>query len=155
MSSMKLKMAAWYQRLWSQPAYNSLDTPSSDEELESETTHDDDLSRRPKKAWLSRFSASKLALGGFLCLTAGLALGYLARGAVPQRLSEDNAKESADYCEITPSRKEWSTLSFFEKSEFIRAVRCMAYEPSKARPKGALFDDFSYIRAEFGWRSMS
>ena len=156
MSRAIFERVRWYRNLWSRPAYESIDRPSSDEELEDATIHREySPSRYPNAKHYGRFSTGRLAAIGLCCLTAGLILGYLASIAVTPRLANDKSKESADNCAVTPSRQEWSTLSFFEKSDFIRAVRCMSYEASLATPKGALFDDFPYVRAEFGWRSES
>lgn len=96
-----------------------------------------------------------LALGSLPGIV-GLALGFLASNTLYYgNRVHGMSQESRDYCAVPLTRREWRTLSFLEKSDFIHAVRCMAYEPSKARPKGALFDDFPYARAQLGHRSKS
>jgi hypothetical protein len=142
--------------LLSRPVYESLDSASSDEDLDDKTSYDGNsllYDQNTRKYRRLPFLIRWFVLIGLICLGAGLVLGYLVSSTVTRNSSPDKPKDTAGDCAVTPSRREWNALSFYEKSDFIRAVRCMAYPPSQARPDGALFDDFPYVRAEFGWRS--
>jgi hypothetical protein len=141
-----------YRDFWSHHAYDSLETIPSTADLDEEKHDDDDVSQHRLRSRQDRLrqSPGKLVVIGILCLAAGLALGLLA-STLARHPAQD--EKPVDDCASPPTRREWRSLSLFEKSDFIHAVRCMAYEPSKTRPKGALFDDFPYVRAEFGHRS--
>jgi hypothetical protein len=42
-------------------------------------------------------------------------------------------------------RQEWRTLLPTEKSDYIRAVQCLATKESRLRDNGTLYDDFPYV----------
>jgi len=100
-----------------------------------------------------------LALVGMLCLGGGLAFGYLAgnrhhEGQMMHMHGHHHAQElDSDDCSVAPSRREWSTFNLLEKSDYLRAVRALIYSPSVAGSNGTLYDDFPYVRAEFGRQS--
>jgi len=141
---------------WAKPSYQDLPSPSAehdsddDEKLEEQDLlQPSDLRRRRPRCF--QLSVASFAVMGILCLATGLALGYLAGERHDGHNHQEN-KVQEDYCAAPSTRREWSTLSFYEKSDYIHAVRCMSYGKSKTRPDGALYDDFPYVRAEHGRR---
>lgn len=139
---------------WSQITYHRLASPNHGD-LDSEDERDEQSKNihcvlEPASKLIGYDLYGKLikfVLAGLLCLSAGILLGYASGRNYPSVVRESEPK---DYCSNAPSRQEWSQLSLYEKSDFIVSVRRMAYEKSQARPDGALYDDFPYIRAEYG-----
>ncbi|RFU33979.1 hypothetical protein B7463_g2357, partial [Scytalidium lignicola] len=71
---------------------------------------------------------------------ASLILGFLA-GNISQILPTPRIFS----CRNPVVRKEWRVLSFDERQEYYRAVKCLAARPSRLGLNGTVYDDFAWI----------
>lgn len=149
-------------RLWWQqrPKYDRVETPSSNSSnsFDERKIDEEDFKELRSSAISTRRNVwgrfIKLSLLCAVFLGIGIGFGYLGRGHLRSASSSHHTESQEDYCTVTPTRREWRTLEPLEKNDYIRAVRCMSYEVSKARGDGFLFDDFPYLRAKEGRRTM-
>lgn len=89
-----------------------------------------------------------------LCLAVGLTGGIYAT-----RLSLTGASSSSGQvggsspsvsADEVPTRREWRTLSFSEKDDYIQAVRCLSKTQSALGLNQTLYDDFPWVHHRVG-----
>ncbi|KAH8809364.1 putative tyrosinase [Xylogone sp. PMI_703] len=71
---------------------------------------------------------------------ASLLLGFLA-GNISQILPTPRIFT----CRNPVVRKEWRVLSYEERQEYYRAVKCLATRPSRLGLNGTVYDDFAWV----------
>jgi len=47
-------------------------------------------------------------------------------------------------------RKEWRSLTDGERTEYVRAVKCLSTKPSKVGLRGTIYDDFGWLHRNVG-----
>jgi len=164
-------MPSFLSKYWkarSQPRYDALEPTEGKGSLDAEKLEEGVMSRRETRFWYRRrhISLAYFIFIGSLIMIFGLGMGYLA-GEVEQRRDAEIKAEGESKGRVKPMepyncpdselslRREWSTLDKIEKREYIQAVKCLMALPSKTKPEGNLFEDFSFVRAQTGMHSKS
>lgn len=87
----------------------------------------------------------------FLLLTS-LAVGFTGGILFNRQIANDKSHELATLstCNRTQYRREWRSLSYGEKLEYIQAVQCLTQTPSRLGQNQSLYDDFPYVHYRVG-----
>ena len=57
---------------------------------------------------------------------------------------------SPNLCKEAPIRREWRSLTFRERTEFIQGVNCLSTKPSSWGLNGTLYDDYALLHGRIG-----
>ena len=123
----------------------SLVASDLDDELDNETRQHKDVRRdlrsnRPLVIFVLFFSLTSLVVG----LIGGVLLGR-------QNAREKSHKvTTVSACNRPQYRREWRSLSYGERHDYIRAVQCLTEIPSRLGLNQSLYDDFPHVHFRVG-----
>ena len=140
--------------MWKSKIYASLPSSDGDSQtstfdsgfsLSSEKPYRELILKLYYKKWLRRCVAALLLV---LCFVFGAAIGVFGRSL---QLRYASSRSSSSSCISPVYRREWRTLSHFEKDAYISAVQCLSTQPSRLGfPHHSLADDFVWVHTHKG-----
>ncbi|KAH0425946.1 hypothetical protein CcaCcLH18_10650 [Colletotrichum camelliae] len=121
---------------YKQARYVSLPSPG-DDDGDIDDAEEGYQARRAKASRTARYFP--LMFVGMFCFAIGFLGGeFIQDKGLMARLDQHHVSK----CQSPSIRREWRSLGFDEKQDYIRAVRCLLSKPSKARSEGLLYEDF-------------
>ena len=87
----------------------------------------------------------------FLSLTS-LAVGFMGGVLSSRQNASDKSQKGATVsaCNRPQYRREWRSLSYGERHDYIQAVQCLTQIPSRLGLNQSLYDDFPYVHFRVG-----
>lgn len=123
----------------------SLVASDLEDELDNETPQHKDVRRN------SRSSRRLVIFVLFLSLTS-LAVGFTSGVLLSRQIASDKSHgfTTVSACNRPQYRREWRSLSYGEKHDYIQAVQCLTQTPSRLGQNQSLYDDFPYVHFRVG-----